>query len=48
MALEILLSDYSIEHVYGDWLRERMRELEGKDDCEFLSREWLITVKSWN
>lgn len=34
MSLEILLSDFSIGHVYGDWLRERMREVEGKDDCK--------------
>lgn len=34
MALEMLLSDFSMGHVYGDWLRERMREVEGKDDCE--------------
>lgn len=34
MALEILLSDFSMGHVYGDWLRERMREVEGKDDCK--------------
>lgn len=33
MALEMLLSDFSMEHVYGNWLRERMREVEGKDDC---------------
>lgn len=35
MALEMLLSDFSMRHVYGDWLSERMREVEGKDDCEF-------------
>lgn len=34
MALEMLLSDYSMENVYGNWLRERMRGLEGKDDCK--------------
>lgn len=34
MALEMLLSDFSMGHVYGDWLSERMREVEGKDDCE--------------
>lgn len=34
MALEMLLSDFSMGHVYGDWLRERMREVDGKNDCE--------------
>lgn len=34
MALEMLLSDFSLGCVYGDWLRERMRAVDGKDDCE--------------
>lgn len=34
MALEMLLSDFSMGCVYGDWLRERMRAVDGKDDCE--------------
>lgn len=34
MALEMLLSDFSMGNVYGDWLSKRMREVEGKNDCE--------------
>jgi hypothetical protein len=34
MSLEILLSDYSLEKAHGNWLKGKMREFEGKDDCE--------------